>query len=132
MTTLVGIVGKQTVQRISIRFPKREGQSRISNLSDFGHGAWLWFGCKRDLPPPSLVHGHAGGGRQMTAGISEQIHPLLILARPLVQLCEQASGCRAQVFHAFSSPAVSHARNLAWRRKREVQNFSASGAQSNE
>ena len=29
MTSLVGIRGKQTVQRISIRFPEREGQSRI-------------------------------------------------------------------------------------------------------
>src|SRR5690606_13424627 len=85
------------------------GLSRVTArriFSAFGHGAWLQFGCKRDLPPPSLVHGHAGGGRQMTAGIFEQIHPLLILARPLVKSPQKSRSGSAQVFHKYPLSSV--------------------------
>jgi hypothetical protein len=162
MTSLIAIVGKQTVQRISIRFPKREGQSRIRirfqaverggtsvssaiftlirstarragdethqvqpyglsrvtarrTLFTFGHGAWLRFGRKRDLPPPSLVHGHAGGGRQMTAGIFDQTHPLLILARPLVKSPQKSSCGSAKVFHKHPLSFVGYALNVGER-----------------
>ena len=75
MTLSVAIGGKRTVQR-SIRFPEREGQSRIFQY---------------------------------------KTHPLFIPARPLVQLCEQASGCRAQVLHKYPLLLVGYVPNVGER-----------------
>lgn len=103
MTSPVLIGGKRTVQRISIRFPKREGQSRISirfqaverGCSSAASAIWTRLGVAHSISAALRV---VAGFIEIRQAVS-QSHTLSSMARPLVKFRKQASGCCTKVFH---------------------------------
>lgn len=111
MTPSVAIGGgKQTVQRISIRFPKREGQSRIripfqavERGGPFGSSAITISSTAWRVVKETIAR------RQLLVILN---HPICFLARPLVKLFQEPASGFAKIFHVFlqqSSDAFEYA-----------------------